>query len=218
MNIDSNYLNRGINIDISNKCVLACPRCMRQTKPGIHKRGSDLLPEDFRKIARSFNAIGWGGQMSDPIYHPNMHGLLDVAIEEQTDLSIATNGWGKKDKWWDISYDKVGQLEHHSWRFGVDGLPKDSHKYRVHQDGEAVWRQMLRGVAAGNKIEWQYIVFEYNENDIDEARKMAEDNGIAFLLLESSRWYGDDDPLKPSKHYIDRTMNTEIQTMGEIIR
>tara|TARA_B110000977_G_C11048009_1_gene481300 strand:- start:666 stop:1343 length:678 start_codon:yes stop_codon:yes gene_type:complete len=212
------YWARGINIDITDKCVLACPRCMRQTKPGLHKRGRDLSPEDFRKIAKGFKNISWCGQMGDPIYHPNFHDLLDVAIQEKSNLSIGTNGFGKKDKWWDISYDKVNQIDRARWTFAVDGLPKDSHKYRVNQDGEAVWKQMCRAAKSGNDVQWQYIVFAYNENNISEAKKMAEDNGIRFLLLESSRWTGDSDPLRPSKHYIDRIMGTEIQTLGEFVK
>ena len=172
---DPRYRKLGCNIDITDKCVLACPKCMRQHWPGLHKRGSD------------------------------------VAIEEQVNLSIATNGFGKKDKWWDISYEKAAQIKKHRWIFGVDGLPKDSHKYRINQDGEAVFKQMVRGVKAGNNICWQYIVFSYNENDIDEARKMAEDNGIDFMLLESSRWYTEDDPLRPTKHFIDRIVGREIE-------
>jgi len=211
------YRNTGFNIDITDKCVLACPKCMRQTQPGLHKRGMDLLPEDFRKVAKSFDKISWCGQMGDPIYHPKMHDLLDVAIEEQINLTIATNGFGKKDKWWDISYEKGKQIKQHRWIFAVDGLPKDSHKYRINQDGEAVFKQMIRGVNAGNNIVWQYIVFSYNENDIEEASKMANDNGIQFMLIESSRWYSDNDPLKPTKHFIDRVVGKEIERMGEII-
>ena len=200
------YRKIGFNIDITDKCVLACPRCMRQAKPGLHKRGGDLTAENFRKVAKVFNRISWCGQMGDPIYHSDMHSLLDVAIDEQTDLSIATNGFGKKDKWWDISYEKVAQIKKHRWVFGVDGLPKDSHNYIVNQDGEAVFRQMIRGVNAGNNIIWQYIVFSYNEYNIEEAQKMAKDNGIQFMLVESSRWYTDDDPLKPTKYFIDRVV------------
>ena len=205
------YRIHGLNIDITDKCVLACPKCMRQSKPGLHKRGSDLSVKNFRKVAKVFDKISWCGQMGDPIYHPKMHDLLDVAIEEQTFLTIATNGFGKKDKWWDISYDKGRQIKRHRWIFGVDGLPKDSHKYRVNQDGEAVWKQMIRGAKENNNIIWQYIVFAYNENDIDEARQMAEDNGIIFMLMESSRWYGKDDPLKPSKNFIERVVGKEIE-------
>jgi hypothetical protein len=46
---------------------------------------------------------------------------------------------------------------------------------------------------------WQCIRFKYNENDIEEAKKMATDNGINFIVVESSRWLTDDDPFKPTK-------------------
>ena len=45
---------------------------------------------------------------------------------------------------------------------------------------------------------WQYIRFKYNENDIETAKKMAEDEGLSFIQIESSRWLGDDDPFKPT--------------------
>ena len=56
--------------------------------------------------------------------------------------------------------------------------------------------------------------FKYNENDIEEATQLARDNNIKFMLLESSRWLGEDDPLRPSKHYIDRTLGREIEMLG----
>ena len=40
---------------------------------------------------------------------------------------------------------------------------------------------------------------------------MAEYNGIDFMLLESSRWYTEDDPLRPTKHFIDRIVGKEIE-------
>ena len=54
---------------------------------------------------------------------------------------------------------------------------------------------------------WQYIVFRYNENDIEEAKNMALDNGMTFELNSSSRW-DENDPLKPTnpKYWIDRNL------------
>ena len=45
------------------------------------------------------------------------------------------------------------------------------------------------------------IVFNYNENDIDIAKKMATDNNMRFKLSLSSRWYGKLEKLKPSEKY-----------------
>ena len=51
---------------------------------------------------------------------------------------------------------------------------------------------------------WQYIIFNYNENDIEEAKSMANNNGIDFLLTQSSRWKDKDgkpDPFRPTGKY-----------------
>ena len=47
---------------------------------------------------------------------------------------------------------------------------------------------------------WQFIIFNYNEDNIEEAKKMALENGLEFILVQSSRWRDDDgkpDPLRP---------------------
>jgi hypothetical protein len=46
---------------------------------------------------------------------------------------------------------------------------------------------------------WQYIVFAYNENNIEEAKKIATSHGIKFMIVTSSRWKKDTfDPLMPT--------------------
>jgi MoaA/NifB/PqqE/SkfB family radical SAM enzyme len=208
------YFGRNINLDITHRCLLQCPRCMRQFKPGLHKRGHDISVEDYTKICKSWHTVLLCGQMGDPIYHPKLHDLFDVNIEQNNYLQISTNGHGKKDAWWDKSFTKTRAMQGNAWIFGLDGLPKDSHVHRINQNGEAVFEKMVEGARQGNNIQWQYIVFKYNENNIEEARQMARDNNIKFVLLESSRWLGEDDPLRPSKHYIDRTLGREIELLG----
>ena len=204
------YWKRRIGLDITHRCMLQCHMCQRARHgPNAYKNGNDLSIENFKKVCKSFTDIKFCGQVGDAIYHPKFHDLLDVAIDYDIKLRISTNGHGKKDSWWDKSFEKMNSIRH-GWTFGLDGLPKDSSKYRINQDGEDVWRQMLRGVAAGNNIEWQYIVFSYNENNIDEAKKMAKDNGITFILLESGRWRSHDDPLKPSKHFLTDPMDKRL--------
>ena len=52
-----------------------------------------------------------------------------------------------------------------------------------------------------NKPLWQYIVFNYNENDIETCKQMAQNIGVDFYVVKSSRWNGEDDPLMPSKKW-----------------
>ena len=62
---------------------------------------------------------------------------------------------------------------------------------------------MTKAAKAGIQTWGQYIVFNYNEDDIDEAIQMSKDIGVKFRLIESSR-FKDNDPMRPSKHYIER--------------
>ena len=48
---------------------------------------------------------------------------------------------------------------------------------------------------------WQYLIFKYNEHNIEKAKQMAKEAGVTFMLLQSSRWNSEDDPLRPSKKY-----------------
>ena len=66
--------------------------------------------------------------------------------------------------------------------FGLDGLPKESHKYRVNQDGEKIYDIMKMGVDMKMDIVWQYLVFDYNKEHIEEARRLS--NGMTFSVLQ----------------------------------
>ena len=48
---------------------------------------------------------------------------------------------------------------------------------------------------------WQYIIFKYNQDHVDQARKIAEDNDLVFIMLQSSRWKNENDPLTPTNEY-----------------
>lgn len=197
-----NYLNHMINLDISNKCILQCPRCMRQGKDfeEFSHRNEDISLENFTKLAKYFKNLDFCGQQSDPIYHSQFLDILKICNRYARRVRIGTNGYGKKDHWWDKAFFLTSNPKvNYEWRFALDGLPNESHIYRVKQDGNQVFEVMKKGAKMGIHISWQYIVFRYNEDHIDEARQMALDNGIDFVLMKSSRWIKGD-PYKPSKY------------------
>jgi molybdenum cofactor biosynthesis enzyme MoaA len=86
------FFGRNINLDITHRCVLQCPRCMRQFKPGLHKRGHDISVEDYEKICKAWHTVLLCGQMGDPIYHAKLHDLLDVYKYLQMVMVKKTNG------------------------------------------------------------------------------------------------------------------------------
>ena len=76
-------------------------------------------------------------------------------------------------------------------------MPKDSHIYRKNQDGEKLFDMMLLSKKIlKNKPIWQYIVFSYNEKDIESAKEIAAKENIIFKLVMSKR-FSINDSLKP---------------------
>ena len=191
-----------INLDITHRCTLQCQRCNRAifAARGIKVPGEDMTIKNFKKIIDYFEEVYFCGQISDPIFHPQFIEFLKLLKGRKTIIHTAASH--KKEEWYKKAFEaNTGAY----WTFGIDGLPKDSHKYRKNQDGEHLFKMACMAAKIVDKVKWQYIVFSYNENNIEEARQMAKDNNMIFEVQKSSRfWEGD--PLMPKneKYYIKR--------------
>lgn len=179
------------NLDISHRCLLRCPQCIRQklTSKDQIKRSFDINTEDFAKIKDYYNnGITFCGQISDPIYHPNFLDFLRMCDGEGRALRIATNGSGKSREWWNEAF-SYGKGEN-AWYFGVDGIDEKSELYRVGSNFEEVWDRMKYGRSLGHTIVWQYIIFDYNEHEVDRAVEIAKEEDFSLLLIKTNRGFG----------------------------
>ena len=194
--------NETVTMDITNKCTLECPKCMRQwnRKKGIKAGGinsKDISVENWKKLHTFFKGSSLCGQMSDPILYPHLEEILKhhwwcdlkCTIHTAATPKHITNGQY-------LRFFKANPKA--KWIFGIDGLPEQSHKYRIGQDGVRLFELMLIAKNEGLEVEWQYIVFSYNEDSIEEAMKIADANGIKLVLNISSRFKKKGyDPLRP---------------------
>ena len=73
------------------------------------------------------------------------------------------------------------------WVFGIDGPPHLSHIYRKNQKGEHLFKMMCLGKELGIEVEWKYIIFNYNEDYVEECEKLANDLGIRIWFIIPSR-------------------------------
>jgi len=149
--------------------------------------------ENFKKVIDYFEEVYFCGQISDPIFHPQFTEFLKLLKGKRTVIHTAASH--KKEEWYRKAFEANTDAY---WTFGIDGLPKDSHKYRTNQDGEKLYEMLkIARKHLHQKPIWQFIVFAYNENDIDEAHQMAIDIDVDFMIVNSSRWLDDNDPFKP---------------------
>ena len=192
-----------VNLDGNHRCSLLCPNCPRQTKytdHGMKVAGSDIPADDFDKCIKFFGHINFEGQYSDPVHHPKFLDMLKKCYDNKVFATIQHASAAKPFNWYMKAFKANPNAK---WRFSIDGLPKDSHKYRINQDGEKLFRVMKKCVSiTKSKPLWQYIVFKYNENDIETCKQMARDIGVDFYVMKSGRWRNDlNDPFLPSKKW-----------------
>lgn len=201
--------NRAVNVDTSYRCIFRCGQCQRQRINGgdMIKRGKDISEEDMQKLVDFYWHINFCGQISDPIYHPRFLKLLQIC--EGRKLRISTVGSRKKQSFWDEAYSyNKGKT---AWTFGVDGIDESSEIHRIGSSFKDTWSQMKKGVSLGHIIIWQYIVFDYNENDMDTAIQMAKDNNFVLSFLHTGRTW-DPNQLKFPLNYGPSTDNGSSQS------
>ena len=193
------FMNRrSLNIDIGFRCPLECPRCQRQTtwrNNNLKVPGRDLTLDEIDKISDFYNDFQFCGQLSDPVHHPKFPQILEMLRKKNVRCEIH-NAASAKSKAYFIKCFKANP--HAQWIFGIDGLPKESHMYRINQDGQKLFDIMVESKKyLIHKPTWQYIIFSYNENHILEAKMKAKSVGVNFMTTQSSRWDGDNDPYRP---------------------
>jgi|TARA_B100000902_G_C27267755_1_gene894556 MoaA/NifB/PqqE/SkfB family radical SAM enzyme len=197
--------HKRLNIDLSHRCPLECLRCGRQrsfTNKGLKVPGRDLTIEEYNKILDWFPRISFCGQYSDPIHHPKIKELLTIAKDRGTKVEVHLASSLKPMKHYIEAFKANPKA---NWIFGIDGMPEESKQYRVNQDGEKLFKIMLESKKyLKTKPLWQFIIFSFNEKSIDKAMKMAKDNEVDFILVNSARWTDDNDWLMPKTR---RTMN-----------
>lgn len=181
---------RSINMDITNRCTLACITCERTYRIRNDGKviGTILSLADFEKYMPWFDHFDFCGQVSDPSMHPEFDKILELVVKNNKSASVHNTASHRPERWYRKMFDisSGNQIE---WFFGIDGLPKDSHKYRTRQDGEKLFEMM--SIASkydpGFAIKWKYIIFKYNQNDVEECKQMAKDLGIIFNTVNSRR-------------------------------
>ena len=191
---------KGINIDISNRCPLECMRCQRQTNFTLEGRkvyGRDATMDEIRKLSDYFSSFNFCGQLSDPVHHPKFIEILDYLYKKDIQVTVHNASSQKPMKWYVQAFQAHPKAK---WIFAKDGLPEESNMYRINQDGEKLYKVMLEAKKHLKQTpSWQFIVFSYNEHNLEKAKKMAVDEGLMFIVLHSSRWMGEDDPLRPKE-------------------
>ena len=218
-----------VNIDATHRCMLACVFCSRtildwgmdQVKDH-QKTYGDLTIEDAVILGNSFKQNMFCGNISDPIYNPQFLNILTALGTTTTErVQIHTNGSWKSNEWWHELVE-ICNNQHYFTEiiFGIDGVDEKTAIHRVNQKFDESWYAMTyckKHLNPKNSlVVWQFIPFKYNQNEIPQAKAMAKENKLRFLIVKSGRFGYDNGPLDPPD---DKSLySTNIQSTRQTIR
>lgn len=190
-----------LDIELSTRCRLSCSKCIRTELVERKKLEIFDFPVDqFRKICESkkYRSMFFGGTYGDCIYHPNFYELVKIAKQNDIKITIHTNGSGKSLDWWKSIFllmNKKDQLN-----IAMDGFKETVGIYRVNFTEKDFYKNLeifklakIRGI----ECIWTFIPMRFNEHQIEDAKKLAKELGIIFLLKKSERWNSRNDPMLP---------------------
>jgi len=188
---------RRLEIEPTNQCQARCPQCLRTPPDGtVNKFLRDELSLDVirNQIPVGFWAqltnINFQGSTGDCMAHRDIVNIVRyMKLHSPAQITVHTNGGlGSADTWADLA--RVLD-PHNKVVFGIDGLADTSPLYRIGVDFDLAIRNAQTFISAGGQAEWQYIVFQHNQHQIEQAKQLSRDLGFQkFWLRSSGRFEG----------------------------
>jgi len=172
-----------VHVEATSMCNARCPMCSRYTLDGYLQSGIEethLDPAAFYKLIDSLPLIRlvyFSGVYGDPCIHPELLAMCKYARTKGIDVQVDTNvGYRKPDFWRDLAHAGVYV------NFAIDGLEDTNKIYRKNVEWSILEKNLKAFATAGGKGRWNFIVFQHNEHQVDDAKKMAESLGIDFRV------------------------------------
>lgn len=183
-----------IDVELTSFCNIRCKACLRETskyrEEFINKDliSLETIKEKFKKEDwPNLKRINFCGSVDEPISHPNFFDIIRYFADWGIYINVATNGSLRTEKWWsDLA--SIMPLKNHNVTFGIDGVDSTSEIYRSGSKFKKVEKNFRAFIAAGGRAQWQFIVFDHNEHQLEEAKQRAKEEGFHnFKTIWSSR-------------------------------
>ena len=234
-----------LHVEPTSRCNASCPGCLRnidgyKTRPDLVLMDISVktVMQEMIKFP-NLKVLHLCGNLGDPIAYRHLLPLLQKveqyneiqlhSSKPQKYIDIHTNGSLRSVKWWSELGENLSTNFYglHQIVFGIDGL-EDTHSiHRQGTDFNKIIDNARAFINAGGVAEWQYLKFEHNEHQVDEAKQLAEDLGFKkffimkpFITPKARHWKTGESlgtegsgtkALKQSYTYTDRqVLNTEV--------
>ena len=207
---------RSIHLENTQKCQASCPMCDRNQNGGAlnpHIDLSELTVDDCKRIFEpefiaQLNTMYMCGNLGDPIVAKDTLEIFKYFRQHNSKmwLSMNTNAGARDETWWKELADTFGRMG--AVIFSVDGLSDTNHIYRQGVVWENVERSMRAFTQAGGRARWDFLIFEHNQHQVDEAKAFSEQLGFErFVAKKTGRFINANSEKKDKHQAVDRKGN-----------
>lgn len=208
-----------IHLELTSLCNLKCPQCAR-TKDGQILPDLPLSHLSLNTIEKIFNEMGKQvkyvhicGNYGDFILYPKPLEAIDLIYQSGVEfIKVYTNGSGRGKEFW-LSLGQRLTENRGQVVFSIDGLEDTNHLYRVGSNWQTVIDSAKIFINAGGNAVWEWLPFEHNDHQIDNAISMAKEIGFSSIILKKNPRFsplnnGTHHTLKPSTKLVHKGIQT----------
>lgn len=208
-----------LQLEITNYCNAACPQCERNYMIQLQNENDEARREwntvdydvelnntylSIGDIKKTFLPDRWThldeivfcGNVDEPVINPDVIEIIKHFYHldnKDKDIWVHVNGGSRNESFWNELGELSKELNNRlTVIFGIDGDEETNHLYRRNVDWKTLQRNWRAYISAGGRAAWQFIIFKWNQHQIDDIKKLSESEGfVRFGIIESFR---NDDP------------------------
>ncbi|MCC6138229.1 MAG: radical SAM protein [Bdellovibrionaceae bacterium] len=214
---------KNLQLDHTTSCNLMCPQCSRvvngQRKPLLPI--AELTPADYTQLldqlVTPLETLLFCGNYGDVAASNTFLDSLR-AIKQRTSakITLMSNGSVRTKDWWqtlatvlDPQRDKVC--------FSIDGLKDTNSLYRVNSQFDKIIENAKAFINNGGRARWDFIAFQHNEHQIEEAQKLATSLGFYMFSLKRTSRFIKDNHFRESTSYTKTEAKLDIPSNPNLV-
>lgn len=191
-----NYLSyqsiRSVHIEPTSRCNLLCPQCSRVHENNINPAMpvSDLSwktlePTFTKEFCSNLRHVYFCGNYGDPLASNLFLEILEnLHARGVPMMSVFTNGSLRDPVYFRDLVKLLGPEG--KVVFAIDGLSDTNHIYRRGSNWSKIENNLRSFIGAGGRVRWDYLIFEHNAHQVDEARELARSLGVVEFRAKST--------------------------------
>lgn len=170
-----------IHLDSTNACSMKCSLCSRTMHTFSNIRHVTL--EDIQKwlpagTLPNLDTVKYCGNYGDFSNNPHTLDISRYILTIANRITGNTHGSIRPPEWWE----EFGSLKPEiNW--SIDGLEDTCGTYKIGANFNKILSNVRAFIKGGGIAKWNFLVFDYNEHQIGEARKLAKDLGFTKFKL-----------------------------------